>query len=155
MTKTEKVAGFWHAFCASTGRADQETPYQCWYFGNTPEMALELVTLVMSGEKTATAALAAVNEIKPDETPIPDGFSVVTDFRGVPMCVIQTTAINHVPFGEVDEAFARDEGEGDRSLSAWRKAHWDYFTREAAGLGIAFDERSLVCCEHFRVLYRR
>jgi uncharacterized protein YhfF len=152
-TKTDKVEEFWRAFCSETGGGHEDDAYQCWHFGNTPEMALELGTLVLSGKKIATAALAAVNEIKPDETPIADGFSVVTDFHGTPMCVIQTTGITHVPFDEVDEGFARDEGEGDMSLERWRRAHLDYFTREAASLGLDFDKRSVVCCEHFKVLY--
>lgn len=74
---------------------------------------------------------------------------VVTDFHGVPLCVIQTVEIKHLPFEEVDAQFAADEGEGDQSLEYWRDVHWRYFTREAAELSIDFNKRSLVCCERF------
>jgi uncharacterized protein YhfF len=144
---------FWATLCSLDPKIGPDTPYQVWYFGNTREMAQELAELVLSGQKTATASLAAVNELKPDEAPVEGGFSVVTDFDGLPLCVIRTTEIRHLPFDEVDAEFAFDEGEGDRSLEDWRVGHMRYFSREAAELGIHFDERSLVCCERFELLF--
>ncbi len=83
------VRRFWDSFRAVDSSIPKDTPFQVWYFGNTQEMARELAELVLSGKKFATASLAAVNEIKPDEAPIADGYSVVTDLAGAPMCVIQ------------------------------------------------------------------
>ena len=133
------VEEFWADFCAATGVSPDE-PYQVWHFGNTLEMALELGQLVIAGKKFATASLAAVNEIKPHEAPIHGGYSVVTDFNRFPGAVIRTTEIRHLPFDEVDSQFAADEGEGDQTLEYWRDVHWKYFTREAAELGIEFNE---------------
>ena len=147
------VQKYWNEFLILNSAIPKDTPYQVWFFGNTVEMALELARLVIKGKKFATASLAAVNDIKPEEAPIPDGYSAVTDFHGVPMCVIQTAEIRHLPFEEVDFQFASDEGEGDQSLEYWRDVHWRYFTREAVELGIDFNERSVVCCERFRLLY--
>ncbi len=150
----ERATEFWAEFCAATGVSPDE-PYQVWYFGNSPEMAFELATLVISGKKFATASLAAVNEIKPQEAPIMGGYSVVTNFDGEPLCVIQTTEIRHLPFDKVDAQFAADEGEGDQSLEYWREVHSQYFSREAAELGIEFNNVSIVCCERFMLLYPR
>jgi len=155
ISKSDKVVAFWTKFCDVRGGIGPDEPYQVWYFGNTPEMALELANLVIAGKKFATGSLVSVNEIKPDEAPIPDGYSVVTDFYGSPMCVIQTTEIRHIPFIEVDPQFASNEGEGDQTLEYWRDVHWRYFTTEAGQLGLDFDERSLVCCERFKLLYPR
>lgn len=155
MIKREKAELFWKEYCSQNPEVSTDNSYQSWYFGNTPEMAAELAGLVISGKKHATASLAAVNEIKPDEAPIMNGFSVITDFFGEPLCVIQTVEIRNIPFDEVDAQFASDEGEGDQSLEYWRDVHHAYFTREAAELGIDFDECSLVCCERFRLLYSR
>ncbi|HKP69999.1 MAG TPA: ASCH domain-containing protein [Pyrinomonadaceae bacterium] len=116
-------------------------------------MASELADLVLSGRKTATASLLAMNELDPDESPRADGFSVVTDFDGEPMCVIQTCEIRHLPFDEVDEQFAADEGEGDLSYEYWRQVHWDYFSREAEDHGLEFDAKSIICCERFRLRF--
>ncbi len=153
MHSNEKVVSYWKDFCRSTGLADADSPYQVWYFGNTPEMARELAELVLSGKKIATASLLETNKRQPENAPEDGGYSVVTDLVGEPLCVIQTVEISHIPFKQVDDAFAYDEGEDDQTLESWRKVHWDYFTREAAELGFSFDENSIVCCERFRLLY--
>ena len=146
------VEKFWTTFCRTSG-VDTSTPYQVWYFGNSREMALELAGLVMAGTKTATASLAKTNEIIPENSPIDDGYSVVTDFDGKPLCVIRTTEIRHLPFREVDAEFAADEGEGDLSLEYWRRGHRDYFEKESAQLGFEFNEDSIVCCERFTLQF--
>jgi uncharacterized protein YhfF len=152
--KSESVQNFWKEFCENA-KLDSTTPHQIWFFGNTSEMARELAGLVISGKKTATASLVSVNKLTPEIAPIENGYSVVTDFEGNPLCVIQTTEIRHLPFTEVDAQFAFDEGEGNQTLKDWRERHWRYFTKEAAELGLEFNENSLVCCERFRLLYSK
>ena len=153
MKRSEKVTRFWIEFCASGAGVSMNEPYQVWYFSNSQEMAVELAELVLAGTKTATASLAAVNELQPDVTPYEGGFSIVTDLFGEPKCVILTEEVRHVPFDEVDPQFAFDEGEGDRSLEFWRDVHRSYFSRGAAELGLDFGPRSIVCCERFKLLY--
>lgn len=152
MNMSPEVKEFWQKFCGANG-TNPETSFQIWYFGNTSEMAHELAELVISRKKTATASLVEFNEKHPELAPIPNGFSVITDFEGNPLCVIQTAEIRHLPFTEVDAQFAFDEGEGDQSLEYWRDVHWRYFTKEAAENGLEFNEKSLVCCERFRLLF--
>lgn len=153
--RSDSTERFWEEFCAVDPSIDPGTAHQVWFFGNTSEMASELAGLVLAGRKTATASLLAMNELNPDNAPLPDGLSIVTDFDGVPVCVIKTSEIRHLPFDEVDEQFAADEGEGDLSLEHWRRVHWDYFAREAETNGFEFDARSIVCCERFRLLFPR
>ena len=151
----EAVQEFWNAFLEIEPELAKDTPFQTWHFGNTPEMAGQLASLVIHGKKVATASLEAVNEIKPDEAPIDDGYSVITTYDGNPICVIQTVEIELVPFKEVDEQFAFDEGEGDQTLDYWRDVHNRYFTVEAAELGLEFSKSSIICCERFRLVYPR
>ena len=153
MAVNAKTLDLWTRFRDENKEVGDNAEYQVWHFGSTPEMASNLAELVLIGRKTATASLAKTNEVKPDEAPLADGYSVVTDFYGEPICVIRTVEIEHMPFAEVDAKFAFDEGEGDRSLSYWRSVHHEYFSREAASLGIDFDHRSIVCCERFILLY--
>ena len=150
---SKAVEQFWGRFLAANPHIDKSTPYQVWYFSDNSESAQELAELVTIGRKTATASLKTVNEIEPEKAPIDGGYSVVTSFEGEPLCVLQTTEIRHLPFNEVDAEFAFDEGEGDRTLEDWRQAHWDYFSREAPLYGLEFDERSVICCERFRLLF--
>ena len=150
---SDSVLEYWKRFCQTASGVTFDTPYQVWYFGNSPKMAAELVDLVIAGKKTATASLAATNELEPENAPVLGGYSVVTDFDGLPKCIVQTTAIEHRRFSEVDCEFAAAEGEGDLSLEYWRRVHREYYTLEAAAKGISLDDDPLVCCERFRLLY--
>jgi uncharacterized protein YhfF len=152
---SESVDRFWAGFCAIEPSVDARAPYQVWYFGNSIEMAKELAGLVLCGRKTATASSAKMNELEPGNAPRLGGYSVVTDFLGDPLCVIQTVEVRHIPFDLVDAEFAADEGEGDLSLDHWRRVHWDYFTSEGKSNGFEFDANSIVCCERFSLLFPR
>jgi uncharacterized protein YhfF len=66
---------------------------------------------------------------------------------GTPVCFIYTTYITHRRFLEVDERFAYDEGESDRTLASWRRDHRIYFGR----LG-TFEEDMMLVCERFRLI---
>jgi uncharacterized protein YhfF len=122
-------------------------PYRCRHlrtfaFGDGPELADELLELVMQGVKTATCS----TEDEPN-TSSPGERWVVLDGRGEPRCVIETTEVTYRRFLEVDDAFAFEEGEGDRSLAYWRNAHRTYFGR----LG-RFSEDMMLMCERFRLV---
>ena len=111
-------------------------------FGDNPALADELLSLVLDGQKRATCW--GVSEgLKGAAV----GKSMVAlDGRNRPRVVLTTRELTQRRFDEVDEAFAFDEGEGDRSLAYWRKAHTRYFTR----LGI-FAPDIMLWCERFSV----
>ena len=153
MNKSESVQKFWQEFCAKNPEVNPDETYQVWYFGNTSEMAKELVELVLEGKKTATASLFWEYEDKPEEEPIVGGYSVVTDYEGNPKCVVRTIEMRIMPFNEVDEEFAFDEGEGDQSLDYWRAVHWDYFSRQCIEIHREPSNTMLVNCERFELLY--
>jgi uncharacterized protein YhfF/GNAT superfamily N-acetyltransferase len=152
VTKDGRVEDFWRAFCAGI-HLPVDTPYQAWYFGDTPALAHELVELVLHGPKRATAGLSAVNDQLPLVKPVPDGYSVVTELDGTPRAVIRTTMLERRRFRDVDAAFAWDEGEGDRPLGDWKDGHRRFFTRELAAVGRTFDEDMAVDLERFELLY--
>ncbi len=95
MSKTNLTEKFWQEFCAENPDVNLDEPYQVWYFGNTSEMSKELVALVLQGKKTATASLFWEYESKPEDEPMVDGYSVVTDFEGNPMCVLRACLKSH------------------------------------------------------------
>ena len=150
---SQNVADFWQKFCQLNPQVNPDTPFQVWYLGLDHKDAEELCSLVLEGKKTATASMPVEYEKSPDDAPVLNGYSVVTDFDGNPKCVVQTTELQVVPFNEVDAEFAFDEGEGDQSLDYWREVHWDYFSRRCAALGIEPSLEMPVNCERFRLLY--
>ena len=149
----EAAQALWDAYRASQPeRQLPAVPEDASQFGDTPELADELGALVVQGIKTATTS---VIWFYADGEPQPHvgGFSVVLDGRGNPLCVTETTDVETKRFSEVDERFAYDEGEGDRSLTYWRQEHVRFFGRTLPAVGKAFSEDMLVICERFKVVY--
>jgi len=150
--RSPAIEAFWQAFCRARGVSPDQR-CDVFAFGDTAAMANELLALVLAGPKRATAALVLDFERSGDPLPEPGAYSVVLDGRGEPGCIIRTTGIERRPFDQVDARFARDEGEGDRTLATWRAGHRRYFTRQCAGWGIAFEERMMVVLERFELVW--
>jgi hypothetical protein len=142
------VEAFWRAFTDATG---VEAPYDAWAFGgdDTPELATELGLLVRDGPKRATTGLLASYEAEGEPLPVVGTYSVILDGAGLPLCIIRTTQVETMAFGEVDEEFAWVEGEGDRSLAYWRAAHERFFEAEGTPVG----DGDLVVLERFDLVW--
>lgn len=153
MSKQSQIESFWQRFLTSFNFSSQIT-YEAWSFGDSPEMADELLGLVLEGIKTATASAFIVYEC--DREPIPEvgSYSICLDGNDVPRCVIQTVAVKTVPFKEISPEDAYQEGEGDRSLAYWRRVHQDFWERELVGYPVTFSEDLLVVYEEFKVVYQ-
>ncbi len=111
------------------------------------ELRRRLVEAVLRGEKTATASLAEDHAPHTDE-PLPqpgDRFALL-DFDDEPVAVVETTEVRVVRAGDVDLAFAIDEGEGFETVADWRAAHERFW----ADRGITDD--TLILAERFRVV---
>ena len=131
-------------------RAGIDGPYEAWCFG---VMADELADLVLKGIKTATASALKLYEIDEEPVPKPGDISVILDSSDEAVCVIRDTKVYAVPYREVSERQAYMEGEGDRTLDAWRQVHHAFFTREMESYGLEFSEDMMVLCEEFEVIY--
>ena len=114
-------------------------------FGDSPKLADELLALVLSGAKRATCWAESQGLLSAEVGKA----MVVLDGQGVPRAVVRTIELTKRRFDEVDVAFARDEGEGDRSLQYWREAHRRYFTR----LG-RYAPDMMLWCERFELVAR-
>jgi uncharacterized protein YhfF len=113
-------------------------------FGDSPGLAEELAQLVLEGKKTATCWAASEGLL----TQIGKRM-VMLDGAGRPRAILETVELTQRRYDEVDPVFAFDEGEDDRTLESWRRAHRNYFTR----LG-QFAPDMLLYCERFRVVAR-
>jgi uncharacterized protein YhfF len=112
-------------------------------FGDSPALADELLALVLEGKKRATC-WAVAEGLKGAEI----GKSmVVRDGAGRPRAVLRTVELTQRRYGEVDAAFAFDEGEGDRSLAYWRAAHQRWLTRLKL-----FEPDMMLWCERFELV---
>jgi uncharacterized protein YhfF len=116
-------------------------------------MADELGELVLHGPKRATAGLLRDFGPGGEIMPAVGEYVVMIDGRGAPRCIWRTTDVQVKPLIEVDDAFAWDEGEGDRSRDDWLRAHRKFFARQAARGNFAFHDRIETVFERFTIVW--
>ena len=126
---------------------------EAFYFCADEENANICADLVLQGEIRATAGLLLSYEAEKDPIPEIGQLFVITNWDGEPQCIIETTAVQVKPFNEVTAEFAFEEGEGDKSLEFWRRAHWDFFSRECEEIGKKPSENMPVVLENFKVIW--
>ena len=111
-----------------------------------PRTALrqKLVDAALRGDKTATAGLYEQNE------PLPrvGDRSVLLGFDDEPVAVVETTEVRVVRAGDVDLAFAVDEGEGFETVADWRLAHENFWADRQ------IDDETLIVAVRFALVER-
>lgn len=110
------LEGFWSSARIRIPNLPDEIP-EVWAFGATAEQAVDLLALVLDGTKTGTAS--ALWDIAADGESVPEagGLSIILDGQDRPSALIETTAIDIVPFSEVtsEHAHSGDEPHGSRA----------------------------------------
>jgi uncharacterized protein YhfF len=122
-------------------------------FGDHAALADELLELVLSGTKRATAGLVVDFAAQNEALPRIGGHWVVCDGGGVPRCVLRSVELRVGRLDSVDDGFAWDEGEGDRTRSGWLAAHLAYFTRTQEARGEGWSDDLEVVFERFSVVW--
>jgi uncharacterized protein YhfF len=155
MERSSSVQEMWRAYLRSIGETPTTTDktVAAWHFCDNEQDADELAALVKAGHKRATASAYWEYEDAQEPVPAVGDYSIIINWNGEAQCVIRTTSVEIVPFNEVTAAFARTEGEGDRSLDYWRRVHWECFTRDLQAIGKCPKEAMPVVCEAFEVVY--
>lgn len=123
------------------------------HFGDSVELSAELLGLVLDGTKRATAALVSDFAALGQDLPRIGSHWIACDGRGAPVVVLRTTELRLGPIDSVDDAFAHDEGEDDRTRASWLESHRRYWTRACAARGHVLDEAEEVVFERFQVVW--
>ena len=147
------IEPFWRDFCAAVGEDRSDRFFEAFHFDDNAPSANALAALVLARVKRATAGLVWSYEHAGVALPKVGQLSVVTDWAGTPLGVIETIGVAVVPYAAVSAEFAATEGEGDGSLAYWRRAHWAYFGRECARIGRTPSFDMPVACERFELIY--
>jgi uncharacterized protein YhfF len=148
------VPTFWaRGQAAGAIPSDREVGGPVERFGDSAELADELLDLVLHGPKRATAGSVAAFEQAGEPLPMVGDLWIAADSFGRPRAVLRTTEVRTGPLSTVDDAFAWDEGEGDRSRATWLRDHEAFFRRQLPTLGIEFDPDMLTVFERFEVVY--
>ena len=124
-------------------------------FGDSAEMADELGLLVLHGPKRATAGLVQAFVAEDEPLPRVGDRCLVLGGDGRPLAIVCTTDVRVGPLSSVDDRFAWDEGEGDRTRAWWLDAHTRFFTRQCAAMGLTFSDDTGVVFERFELVGQR
>ena len=146
------IEAFWKKFLAASGLPPETAYKEAFSFETSEYWANELLRLVLAGKKRATSSSLLAYEKEGEALPRPGEFSIVTDWAGEPRCVIETTAVQIIPFNQMTFDIVRREGE-DECLETWQAGHRRFFLEDAKQLGYTFTEDMPVVFEDFRVVY--
>ncbi|MFZ4929491.1 ASCH domain-containing protein [Chryseobacterium sp. Mn2064] len=150
-----QITTYWKQFTDSLNNSSSELPELTGFFHfGGKEDATSIADLVISGLKTATGSLLWVYEH--ENTPIPSvgEYNIITDSDDCPVCIIQTTELTVIPFDQINNQFAFDCGEGDRTLSDWREIYLEYIQSECQRIGKRPSADIPMVCEYFKVIYK-
>lgn len=148
----DAAAAMWAAYRAANPELPDEDVVVD-HFGDSADLADELLGLVLHGPKRATAALVAEFVAAGDPLPRVGSHWVACDGAGRPRAVLRSVELRVGPVHSVDAAFAWDEGEDDRTLESWRREHERYWRRVCPTLGMEFHADLEVVFERFRVVW--
>lgn len=142
----------WRDYVAAHPRLPAEEPVVD-HFGDSAPLADALLDLVLHGPKRATATL--VDDVVADGEPLPRVGShwVACDGAGRPRAILRSVDLRVGVAESVDDAFAWDEGEDDRTRESWLREHRRYWARTCAARGAEWDESAEVVFERFRVVW--
>ena len=121
--------------------------------GSFAEAQDKLADLVKQKIKTATCSAYDLYLINHEPLPKAEDFSIILDSKEEAVCIIKTTRVYVTEFNNVSEDHAFKEGEGDRTLSYWRKVHESFLKNELASVNKVFNGNTKVVCEEFEVVY--
>lgn len=115
-----------------------------WKFGQDNN---SLIELVLQNKKTATSSLYKENS----QLPVIGKRSIICYDDGTPACVVKTIDFKIMRFNEMTEEYAKLEGEGDLSLSYWKRVHYDFFK----SIDSSFNGERKIIFEIFEVMDKR
>jgi uncharacterized protein YhfF len=108
------------------------------HIGGTPELADEGAALILDGTKTATSS--PFWDYPDGRIPFVGAISVLLDGRGLPVGIVETVGVETVRFRDVTDTMAGAYGEGERTLSWWRRVIGGWYRDKALRDGQQFSE---------------
>ncbi|MCQ1059833.1 ASCH domain-containing protein [Photobacterium sp. ZSDE20] len=133
--------------------ASKYTSFSADYFCADEYNANVCADLILRGEKRVSCSLDIWYSEQGESMPEVGHLQVVTNWDGTPVCITEITSVSKCKYNEVTAEFAALEGEGDKTLGWWEKAHWDFFSKECEELNISLSEDMLLVLEQFKTVY--
>lgn len=144
---------YWGAFQKKHSGYDDVKQPQSFYYCDNKKDADECAELVVKKIKQATSPSVWWFKKNSEAFPQVGDLAIVTNWDGAPKAVIKTTKVEIVKFKDITSEYAFTEGEGDKTLAYWKKAHWDYYTNEMKKFDEYPTEEMEIVCEYFETIW--
>lgn len=110
--------------------------------------------MILNGKKQAGSTPYFFYEQANADLPKTGTKSIVTDFHGKALAIIEIKKVDTIPFYQISREYAAmDMGTDIEPLQKWKKAHWDFFTAVMEENGAKPSEEMLVVCEIFETIW--
>jgi uncharacterized protein YhfF len=149
--RRDQIEAFWLDY--QRAGSVQVEGFSATAFGHSRAVADELAALIASGDKRAHATLERDFEAEGDELPRPGEHIVVLDGRGAPQAIVRITHVERRYFNDIDDEFAFECGEGDRTLAWWLVAYRQEFAERAEAQGFQVGEKAVLILEYFELVW--
>ena len=150
LSSSEKM---WEEFTSKNQIYKKKGIPESFFFCDNKKDADECSELVLKGIKQATACSLWSYKKHNRSLPKKGDLFIVTNWNGKAKAIAETTNTQQVSFNQITPEFARTEGEGDKSLTYWKKVHWDFFSREMRKHGKKPSENMIIVCEYFKIIW--
>ncbi len=151
----DATSKFWRKFLSSQEAQQFADPrlHEDFSIGEGKEDADTGAKLVLDGLKIATSAHPSEYGDDPGP-PFPGALSVLLDGLGRPVAVLETLEVNLRKLSELDEEFARDYGEWDRTLETLQSELTAYYRPLVQNTDNGDEGEIELLCERFRIVFR-
>lgn len=151
----QHIEAFWRSFLDSQPDSEEVNKrfYESFRVGSSVESADEGARHILDREKSAMSSLLWEYGASGRPLPLVGDFSVVENGKRRPVCVVETTWIEVVPFDNVETQFAYEYGEGSRTLEGWRKMFWKYYSEVCETMNREMLNEAELVCERFQVVF--
>jgi uncharacterized protein YhfF len=106
-----------------------------------------------ANRRPATAELVQAFVAQDEPWPRVGDRCLVLGGDGRPLAIVRTTDVRVGPLSSVEDLFAWDEGEGDRTRAWWLDAHTRFFSRQCTAMGLTFSDDIGVVFERFELVW--
>ncbi|WP_276702222.1 ASCH domain-containing protein [Chryseobacterium sp.] len=147
------ISTYWKEFQSKNPKYNNRNEPQSFYFCDNKKEADECADLVVKKIKQATSPSVWWFKKNKEELPKVGDLAIVTDWNGDPKAIIRTKKVEIVKYKDITPAYAQLEGEGDKTLEYWKKAHWKYYQNEMKEFNEFPTEEMKIVCEYFETIW--
>jgi uncharacterized protein YhfF len=149
----ESIRRMWDNYSVAANLPAGAPLPRVWHFCDNQADADECARLVLAGRKRATAPSLWGLQHRGDAVPAVGSLDLVTTWDGEACAIVRTCRVIVLPFSAVPAEHAAAEGEGDGSLTWWRRVHREYYARELADTPYAPTDDMPIVCQYFEIVY--